>query len=140
MFGVTRGMMLNNPFNIRISSNVWRGKITPSRDPDFEQFATIGDGIHAGLTILCNYYKLHGCTTIAQIIARWAPDTENPTSNYTSFVASHCGVDRNNTYNVLDAGNLLKLATAIIEFEQGYSACAEDQIVAEIEKILPPTA
>lgn len=138
MYGISRGMMLNNPFNVRISSNKWIGKITPSTDPDFEQFTTTGDGLHAGLTILCNYYKLDGCTTIAQIIARWAPDTENPTSTYTNFVASACGIDRNNTYNVLDAGNLLKLASAIIEFEQGYSACSQDQIEYEIEKVLPP--
>lgn len=138
MYGVPRGMMLNNPFNLRISSNPWIGKIVPSRDKSFEQFATLGDGIHAGLKTLCNYYRLRGCTTIAQIITRWAPESDNnPTSSYIDFVAKHCGVDRNNQFNVLNAGNLCKLAEAIIEFEQGDERYVYPATIqAEADKIL----
>lgn len=137
MWGIPRGMRVNNPFNLRKSDNHWIGKITPSTDSDFEQFATYEDGCHAGLKTLCNYYKLHGCDTIAKIINRYAPNSENPTSSYTDFVAKHCNVDRNNQYNVCDAGNLFKLASAIIEFEQANEDFINTKILkAEIDKVL----
>lgn len=136
MFGIPRGVWLNNPFNLRISNNPWRGKVTPSTDKDFEKFSTYGDGCHAGLTTLCNYYRLHGCKTIAQIINRYAPSSENPTDSYSQFVAKHCGVDRDDPYDVCDAGNLLKLAEAIIEFEQGDEKFVEeDALKSEIDKL-----
>lgn len=137
MFGMPRGMLINNPFNLRISHNAWRGKVTPSKDKDFEQFQTYGDGCHAGVTTLCNYYKLHGCDTIAKIISRWAPPEENPTSSYTDFIAKRCGVDGNNQYNVLDAGNLFKLASGIVEFEQGSHEYIYPELREEIDKLFP---
>jgi hypothetical protein len=136
---VPRGLRVNNPFNIRISEIPWVDKITPSADPDFEQFATPGGGIHAGLEILCNYYRHDGCTTVAQIINRWAPPSDdNPTAAYAAFVAKYCGVDPDDQVDVLDPQFLLKLASAIIEDEQGSSDyVSQQQIMSQINIILP---
>lgn len=139
MFHLPRGMLLHNPFNIRKTATNWRGEVQ-SPDKDFEQFQTLEDGIHAGLKIIVNYSKLHGLSTIAQYIQRWAPENENPTSAYTDFVAQRCGVDRNHQYNVLDAGLLCELAFAIIEFEQGSDQfVSREQISAEADKLLGPS-
>lgn len=135
MYGLPRGMRNNNPFNIRISNNKWMGKITPPQDRDFEQFTTLGDGIHAGLVILRNYYRLHGLSTIKEIINRWAPASENPTSSYVEFVCKRCAVNADDKINVLDPRFLLKLASAIIEDEQGSAEfIPQEQLEVEIRK------
>lgn len=148
MHGLPRGILLNNPGNIRKSTIDWKGEVL-SHDKDFEQFDTLEHGIRALLKLLLNYYKLRDCTTVAKIIERYAPpdngpvptNDHNPTENYTDFVAKHCGVDRNNQYNVCDAGNLFKIASAIIEFEQGSDQyIPQDQIKTEIDKLLPPVS
>lgn len=135
---VPRGLRLNNPFNLRISTIPWMDKVTPSSDPDFEQFSTLAGGLHAGLTTLCSYYRHHGCKTISQIINRWAPPSENPTASYAAFVAKYCGVGVDDPVDVLDPQFLLKLATAIIDDEQGGSTwVSPDKIAAQIAIILP---
>lgn len=132
MYGLPKGVWLNNLFNLKKSENHWRGKVYSSADPIFEQFQTLGDGVHAGITTLINYRKLHGLQTITQIIRRWAPvEDNNPTGNYVHFVAKHCGVDSDDQYDVRDAGKLFKLSAAIIEFEQG----AEEFVPVDVLKV-----
>lgn len=141
MHGFPRGILLNNPFNIRISNNPWIGKMVPSRDKDFEQFAIMENGIHAGLKILVNYCKLDGLQTIQGIIKRWAPASENPTGNYIGFVCHACACNPDDIVNIGDPAFLGKLASAIIEFEQGSSQfVTQGQIASEISRLgLPAT-
>ena len=39
-----RGLRLNNPGNIRISTTKWQGEIIPSADKSFKQFASLAHG------------------------------------------------------------------------------------------------
>lgn len=98
---IPRGIRNNNPLNIRISGNRWRGKITPNTDGTFEQFETLELGIRAAIVCVRTYIKSHHLETPAQIIARWTPATENHTDRYIAFVCQKSGLIRNQrlTYN-----------------------------------------
>ena len=82
-----RGIRNNNPLNIRISTNCWRGKITPSTDPAFEQFQNMTLGIRAAMVCIRTYIKKYRLTTPQAIISRWAPESEN---NVKAYVKSAC--------------------------------------------------
>lgn len=75
----------NNPLNIRYSEkNEWLGQ-TGERN-GFCVFSEEKYGWRAAFVLLKNYYK-KGFRTISQIIHRFAPASENPTSSYVSFVS-----------------------------------------------------
>jgi hypothetical protein len=133
---MTRGITNNNPCNVRISNANWVGKVTPSTDPDFEQFDSVEHGIRAGAKILANYSRDDGIHTIAAIIQRWAPSVENDTAAYTGDVCRRCGVGPFEPYDVLNASNLAKLVTAVIQHENG--SCPYDQptILAGVQMAL----
>lgn len=83
---VTRGIRNNNPFNIRKSANSWKGKLKYSSDADFEQFKSIVFGLRAGIALLSNAYIRKGLTTVPQIIAKYAPSSENNVSAYCDYI------------------------------------------------------
>ena len=80
-----RGIRNNNPLNIRKSQNNWLGKVA-GLDKDFETFDTMEHGIRAAFVIVRTYIRKHNCTTVTQLINRWAPATENDTSQYVASV------------------------------------------------------
>ncbi len=75
-----RGYRNNNPLNIRISANNWKGEIKPSGDKSFCQFETMAYGFRAALVCIRTYITKHKCQTLQAIINRWAPwtDGNNP--------------------------------------------------------------
>lgn len=116
---MTRGERLNNPGNIRISPVMWVGKVTPSTDPDFEEFENVEYGIRAIAKIICNYNRLYGLQAVAQIISRWAPSSENPTTQYATNVANWIGVGINDVLDLRAPAVLAGLVSAIIRQENG---------------------
>ena len=75
-----RGYRNNNPLNIRISGNNWKGEIKPSQDGSFCQVTTMAYGFRAAMVCIRTYIKKYGCNTLEKIINRWAPwgDGNNP--------------------------------------------------------------
>lgn len=74
----------NNPLNIRYSAkNEWLGQI--GHRNGFCVFSEEKYGWRAAFVLLKNYYK-KGFRTVSQIVHRFAPASENPTSSYVSFV------------------------------------------------------
>lgn len=74
----------NNPLNIRYSTkNEWLGQI--GHRNGFCVFSEEKYGWRAAFVLLKNYYK-KGFRTVSQIVHRFAPASENPTSSYVSFV------------------------------------------------------
>ena len=67
-----RGVRIHNPLNIRIASNAWKGKVTPSRDKAFETFKAPEWGFRAGAILLRNYQQRHELHTLTEIIHRFA--------------------------------------------------------------------
>lgn len=87
MAKLPRGIRNNNPLNIRKSPSRWKGKLTPSRDPEFEEFDTWEHGIRAAVLIIRTYITKYGINTPEGIIARWAPASENNVQNYVAYVS-----------------------------------------------------
>lgn len=86
-----RGIRNNNPLNIRKGNN-WRGERVHQTDTQFEEFKSIEYGLRAAFILIRNYITgYNGRTqkfdTIAKIIRRWAPPTENATQRYIDTVS-----------------------------------------------------
>lgn len=81
----------NNPLNIRYNPvNKWVGQIGEYKG--FCRFRSMSYGIRAAYRLLNNYIK-NGHNTLRDIITRWAPPTENKTSEYLQFVCSDVIID-----------------------------------------------
>lgn len=138
MYGIPRGILNNNPTNIRKSAIPWHNKIVPSRDADFEQFQTAYDGLHAGALNVCNYYRLHGLQTVQDIIKRLAPSSENDTAAYIRDVAARLSIKPDARINVLDASVLSCLVMSVIYHENGECPYDAAQIAAAVNAVLLP--
>ncbi|ELB2058934.1 structural protein [Vibrio parahaemolyticus] len=130
---LNRGIRNNNPLNIRISGNAWTGKVTPSKDKAFETFSDSKYGFRAAAKLIRNYQNLYGLNTLAGIIHRWAPASDNnDTDNYIQFVANKVGVNRNVPLNLYDDAFMSRLvhAMSIMEVGRYYSLSDAAQGVA----------
>lgn len=76
-----------NPLNIRKNdTDKWLGLKTVQMDDQFFQFQNIFYGLRAAFKTLSTYNTKHKLYTVSAIINRWAPPTENNTSNYVKMV------------------------------------------------------
>ena len=86
----SRGIRNNNPLNIRHSADRWEGARIEQTDKSFVQFQTMAYGYRAAWKVLESYWKhfkrQRQPFTVAHIIARWAPPSENHTDGYVSTV------------------------------------------------------
>ena len=90
---MARGLRNNNPLNIiKSKTQIWLGQTNLEGDTKFCQFSSMQFGIRAALKLLRTYYTKHGCTTIRQIIRRWAPETENQVEAYIKTVSKLTGI------------------------------------------------
>ena len=124
-----RGLRNCNPGNIRISTDKWIGLREEQTDKEFFQFEEMRWGYRALIRTLQNYRRKHGLQTIAEMIGRWAPHTENNTSGYISRVCKEMQVPSSYVPNVEDKGTMCALAAAISEVENGVPA-----VMSEIEE------
>ena len=122
-----RGIRNNNPGNIRITKDKWKGLREVQEDKEFFQFITPKWGYRALIRTLQNYRKRHGCKTIADFIRRWAPPSENDTLSYIKIVCQKMGVPPVYVPNVDDKVTMCLFASAISYVENGR--------VAEMEEI-----
>lgn len=114
-----RGYRNNNPLNIRISRNAWKGKINPSGDSAFEQFVSMPYGYRAALVLMRNYIKNYNCDTVSKIINRWAPPTENNTLKYVADVCSIAELTPDTVVSRDDKDTLTRMAYAMSIIENG---------------------
>lgn len=118
MYGYPQNVLHNNPLNLRTSNLRWQGKVTPA-GAEFEHFDTAFNGLRAGAKNVLNYQKIHGLNTVAEIIARYAPSSENPTPNYIAFMCRRLAVGQDDPINLSDPFFLSKWVNYQIIFEQG---------------------
>lgn len=112
----SRGYRNNNPGNIRfIARNPWNGQV--GNDGGYGVYDTPQNGTRA-LGRQLRIYANRGITSVRDIIATWAPSSENNTYAYIADVASQLGVDADQPLDV--AGSLPDLARAIARHENGY--------------------
>ena len=126
------GVRNNNPLNIRVSSNTWLGKI-PSNNA-FEKFTSLEYGIRAGVKNLLTYYNNYQLRTISQIITKWAPPTENDTSNYIKSVATKMGIASTSVL-LLNKNTFASLVSAMSEIELGKQyGISKDKVLSVINQ------
>lgn len=121
-----RGIRNNNPGNIRIGQS-WHGEaeyglMTSAQkgEEEFEVFAHATYGIRAIAKLLKNYQTRYGLKTVAEIIGRWAPATENATASYARHVAFAVGAESiGSEIDVTSRPMMESLITAIIIHENG---------------------
>jgi len=123
-YEMTRGEKNDNPLNIRESATdrtQWQGERPTDDDTAFEEFKTPTFGIRAGALILCKYQEDYRLLTVQDIIAKWAPPTDNnPTRTYIEFVAKKMDVMVDQEIDILKNPELFcKLIMAMITFENG---------------------
>lgn len=129
-----RGYRNNNPLNIRVSSNRWKGEIVPSQDGSFCQFQTMAYGFRAAMCCIRTYITKYNLKTIDEIIHRWAPwsDGNNP-DRYAKSVISRWsndfpGVDT--IINYKDKNQMTKLVYAMAIVENGSEPVMSDCEIA----------
>ena len=95
---MTRGLRNNNPLNIRrVAGQRWKGQEPPSNSPlkgedrEFVRFSSMEYGIRAAFCILNTYRRKYKAVCVEDIIARWAPPSENDTRKYVETVCRLTG-------------------------------------------------
>jgi len=87
-----RGIRNNNPMNLRRTRDQWLGLATQQTDPEYFQFIDLPHGLRAGGRVLLTYAERYGLRTVGGIVARYAPEHENPTDAYIDNVARDLNV------------------------------------------------
>lgn len=116
-----RGIRNCNPLNIRKSSSDWLGKVIPSLDAEFETFCNMEHGIRAAMKLIHTYITKHGCTTMRQIISRWAPASENNTESYINIVSARSGIRPDDIIDPTNKKQMCRLTKAMAFVECGVS-------------------
>ncbi len=123
---MARGLNNRNPGNIRQSKGRYKGEVRPSRDPAFKQFETMAWGYRAIFVLLHTYRTRHGLRTIAAMIARWAPPSENKTELYIRTLSRRSGIPADRPLDTRDRRTMIPIAAAISFVENGTAADMHD--------------
>lgn len=115
-----RGIRNHNPGNIRHGEK-WQGLAENQTDPAFCVFTNNVYGCRALLKILNTYVNKYNCSTVKEIISRWAPSTENNTSAYILYVANALGKGTTEKLS-FNKSIYLGLGKAIANYENGPDA------------------
>jgi len=137
-----RGIRNRNPGNIRRGPSKWKGLApdTEQTDPDFCVFRAPEWGIRAIARILITYRHQHRARTIAEVIATWAPSSENNTAAYIAAVAKETGHGAHEIYDYTARPELERLVRAIIRHENGQQPYSDAVIKAALDLALGPNA
>lgn len=106
----------NNPLNIRVTSDDWKGLAEPRSKKGFFNFVAPEYGFRAAKQIILNAYAKRGIKTVAQVIETWAPRNENDTDRYISDVCSMSGL-RPST--IVSNSNIKNLLSHMAKIESG---------------------
>lgn len=117
----TRGLRNNNPGNIRLGSSAWLGAIVGT-DTAFVTFSEMRYGVRAAAKLFRNYQSKYALRTIAQLVSRWAPPSENDTQAYIASVVARVGIDAGAPLDLSNAELCYKFLRAIFRHENGVPA------------------
>lgn len=113
-----RGLRNNNPGNLNYVGQAGAHK-EPGPHGRFVVFATPEAGLIALRDQLLRYHQRDGLNTVAAIIVKWAPPTENNTSAYSEGVAHALGTSAITPIENFSPHLISGLMHAIIRFENG---------------------
>ena len=117
----------NNVLNIRASKSFsWAGQTGATRG--FCDFENAGMCRRAGLYLLMRSYRRAGVVKLEKVIKRWAPPTENNTSDYVDFVCKRSGLQRGFVLRFLS--DFAAVLAAMEIMERGVPASKRDEYYA----------
>lgn len=140
----TRGEKNFNVGNIeRVPGTTWKGQ-SPDQtaDPRFVVFTSPVWGIRALAKVLLTYSRVYpqatpqDIDTVAEIIRRWAPNTENNTSAYIASVCKSTGFGPDQPIDVTDPDTMAALVVAICRHENGRLSYPVDVIEDGVQRAL----
>lgn len=123
---MSRGLRNNNPGNIRLSATRYEGEVARSTDAAFKQFESMAYGYRAMFMLLYTYQKRHGLNTIRQMIARYAPPSENHTDHYVEAVSIWSGVSPDSRITATYHDVMVPIVAAMSRAENGRQAVMSD--------------
>lgn len=116
---MSRGYRNFNPGNIRQSDVAYTGEVEPSKDPAFKQFRTMSLGYRAMFVLLHTYSVKYHLKTLREMIERYAPPTENNTTEYVNFVSSRTKVADISTVDTMNERQMIPIVVAMARVENG---------------------
>ncbi|MBP3497025.1 MAG: structural protein P5 [Alistipes sp.] len=118
----SRGLRNLNPGNIRRSKTRYKGEKSDSTDAAFKQFESLEWGYRA-IFMLLHTYRVRGYgDTIAKMIARYAPPSENNTEAYISRLCLATDIPRDMPLDTLNPEQMIPIVCAISAVENGVDA------------------
>lgn len=121
---IPRGVKNNNPGNIRYSKAVWEGLAAAQPDPDFVSFIDPMHGLRALMRNLLTHQRKYNLNSVQSLIGDpklgWAPPSENDTGAYVRDVCMHVGVKPADFVDLEIPENLIRMAQAIAQQENGH--------------------
>lgn len=126
-----------NVLNIRTNPNFnWVGQTGATRG--FCDFSSVDMARRAGVYLLKISYRQRGVTKLCDVIARFAPPSENQTDNYVSYVSGRTGI-RPDLPLTFDS-DYAQVLTAMEIYEQGVPVCQRtsyyDRVTREYLRII----
>lgn len=123
-----KGIRNKNPCNIRHSPHfTWQGEITPD-ETGFCRFIDPVHGLRAGFINFHNYQEIDKRLSVAAMIARQAPNTENDTLAYTRYVATRLMVGEEDPISFIDCWR--EFMRAVVSYENGQDPYTPEQYTA----------
>lgn len=128
----TRGERNCNPGNVIRDTTHWLGMLPEIDQADrrFCRFSAPVYGIRALCRILLSYQRIDRCRTLAEVIQRYAPKSENDTAAYLADVVARTGIAADAPLDLEQKRELAAVARAIILHENGrcrYDAATIDK-------------
>lgn len=129
----------NNPGNLRDSGDQWQG-MTGVDDGGFVQFDTPQSGERAAGINLANQTKVHGIRTLAGLVQKYAPASDNnDVGGYISAVSRATGLDPNQEVDFSDPAIQAKVLPAMYAVESGGSPSSAAPGVRTLQQGRPAT-
>jgi hypothetical protein len=103
----------------------YRGEVDSS-DSQFRQFESMAMGYRAMFVLLHTYRIKYGLRTVAQMIRRYAPDSENNTKAYIDSVVQISGIDAGQQIDTTRAEVMVPVVAAMSRIENGVGAVSAE--------------
>lgn len=132
-----RGIRNNNPGNLNFVGQSG-ATLEPGPNARFARFPTPEEGLEALRDQLCRYIYRDGVDTVAGIICKWAPPSENDTTAYIRGVAHSLGVEPDTRLGIPTPRLIGGLMNAIIRFENGQNPYGG--LVLQVAELCRPNA
>ena len=119
---MSRGIANCNPGNIRRSRVRYKGECHPSTDESFKQFEAMEWGYRAIFILLDTYRVRYGLRTLSEMIARYAPPSENHTALYIDAVCEMTGIRPDERIDTRSRRMMVPIVAAMSRVENGCAA------------------